>query len=163
MSMKLKESRAEYHLTQKELSDITGIPKRTIENWETGSRKPSPWVLDLIQSHLKQYPKNRYGIITEKKGIYEITQIREVILPLTLKYPLDVIILFGSYAKNCADELSDIDLMIDGNLSGLDYFGLLEDINQLFVKDVDVLFYKDIDKNSSLMDDINKGIVLYEK
>ncbi|MDR4969035.1 MAG: helix-turn-helix transcriptional regulator, partial [Acholeplasmataceae bacterium] len=70
MDMIIKEARAEYGLTQKELSEITDIPLRTIENWESGKRTPSPWVEKMVYNYLKQYPKNQYGIITETKGIY---------------------------------------------------------------------------------------------
>ena len=36
MDLKIKEVRSEYKITQQELSDLTEIPRRTIENWETG-------------------------------------------------------------------------------------------------------------------------------
>jgi DNA-binding transcriptional regulator YiaG len=75
MAYIIKETRSEYNLTQQELSDITGIPKRTIENWESGKRRPSPWVEKLVKSYLKQCPKNDRGIITERKGTYEVEQI----------------------------------------------------------------------------------------
>lgn len=36
---KIKEARKEAGLTQQQMSDEMGIPKRTIENWERGVRK----------------------------------------------------------------------------------------------------------------------------
>ena len=44
----MKELRKKYGLTQKGLSEITGIPYRTIQNWEGGQRKCTPYVLDLV-------------------------------------------------------------------------------------------------------------------
>ena len=85
MDFIIKEARAEYGLTQKELSEITDIPLRTIENWESGKRTPSPWVEKMVYSYLKQYPKNQHGIITETKGIYEVNQIKDALLPLDRK------------------------------------------------------------------------------
>lgn len=41
-------------LTQKEMSDIFEIPKRTIENWEQGSREPAPWAEKLVVAELKR-------------------------------------------------------------------------------------------------------------
>ena len=33
MDFKIKETRAEYNITQKEMSELLEIPLRTIENW----------------------------------------------------------------------------------------------------------------------------------
>jgi len=163
VDFKIKETRSEYNITQQELSDLTDIPKRTIENWESGQRKPNPWVEKLLESYLKQYPKNERGIITERKNTYEIDHIKSLLLPVIIAYDIKLVILFGSYAKGTADPLSDIDLAIDGDIQGLSFFGLLEDINQLFVKDIDVIHLKEVDVSSSTMDDIKKGIKLYER
>lgn len=48
----IKEIRKNAGLTQKQLSELTGIPKRTIENWEIGSRTPPDWVLVLLEYYV---------------------------------------------------------------------------------------------------------------
>ena len=163
MDLMIKEARAEYGLTQKDLSEITDIPLRTIENWESGKRTPSPWVEKMVYSYLKQYPKNQHGIITETKGIYEVNQIKDALLPLTLKYDINKIILYGSYAKGKQEPLSDIDLVVDGNIRGIKFFGLLEDVNNALVKSVDLIHLSQIDNNSEVYENIMKGLVLYER
>jgi len=163
MEFKIKETRVEYNITQKELSEITEIPLRTIENWESGKRKPSPWVEKLIVEHLKHQPHNEYGIITEKKGYYTIEQIKELLLPLTFKYDISKIILFGSYSKGTQDEGSDIDLVVSGNIRGLRFFGLLEDVNNLFVKGVDLIHLSQVQKDSDMYYEVMKGMVLYDR
>ena len=45
--------------------------------------------------------------------IYTISQIRELITPVAEKHHLKAVYLFGSYARGCANEDSDIDLLID--------------------------------------------------
>ncbi|MBN2794409.1 MAG: helix-turn-helix domain-containing protein [Clostridia bacterium] len=159
----IKEARAEYGLTQKDLSEITDIPLRTIENWESGKRTPSPWVEKLVYSYLKQYPKNRYGIVTETKGTYEVNQIKDALLPLTIKYDINKIILYGSYAKGEQEPLSDIDLVVYGNIKGIKFFGLLEDVNNAFVKSVDLIHISQIEHNSDIYKNVMKGIILYER
>ena len=47
MESRIKEVRIAAGLTQQELSDWLEIPKRTLENWEQGSRIPSPWLEKL--------------------------------------------------------------------------------------------------------------------
>jgi len=163
MDLIIKEARAEYGLTQKELSEITDIPLRTIENWESGKRTPSPWVEKMVYSYLKQYPKNQNGIVTETKGIYEVNQIKDALLPLTIKYDINKIILYGSYAKGKQEPLSDIDLVVDGNIKGIKFFGLLEDVNNALVKSVDLIHLSQIDNNSEIYENIMKGLVLYER
>ena len=163
MDLIIKEARAEYGLTQKELSEITDIPLRTIENWESGKRTPSPWVEKMVYSYLKQYPKNQNGIVTKTKGIYEVNQIKDALLPLTIKYDLNKIILYGSYAKGKQEPLSDIDLVVDGDIKGIKFFGLLEDVNNALVKSVDLIHLSQIDNNSEIYENIMKGLVLYER
>jgi len=163
MDLMIKEARAEYGLTQKDLSEITDIPLRTIENWESGKRTPSPWVEKMVYSYLKQYPKNQHGIITETKGIYEVNQIKDALLPLTLKYDINKIILYGSYAKGKQEPQSDVDLVVDGNIRGIKFFGLLEDMNNALVKSIDLIHLSQIDHNSEIYENVMKGLVLYER
>ena len=50
--MEIKSIRTAHGLTQQAMSDITGIPKRTIENWEAGSRTPPAWLPKMISAYL---------------------------------------------------------------------------------------------------------------
>ncbi len=163
MNLILKEARAEYGVTQKELSEITEIPLRTIENWESGKRTPSPWVEKMVYSYLNKYPKNQHGIITETKGIYEIEQIKDALLPLTFKYNISRIILYGSYSKGKQDSKSDIDLVVDGDIKGIKFFGLLEDVTNSLVKSVDLIHLSQININSNTYENVMNGITLYER
>lgn len=50
--MTIKEIRTTHGLTQQSLSDLTGIHKRTIENWESGTRTPPEWLPKLIECYI---------------------------------------------------------------------------------------------------------------
>lgn len=54
MESKIKNAREAAGLTQAELSAWLSIPKRTIENWEQGSRKPAPWLEALIVEKIER-------------------------------------------------------------------------------------------------------------
>lgn len=41
-------------LSQRNLAITYGIPTRTIEQWESGERKPPAYVLDLLERAVKQ-------------------------------------------------------------------------------------------------------------
>lgn len=52
MQMNIKEIRAQCGMTQAQLSERLGIPKRTIEDWERGARKPPEYIINLIKKVL---------------------------------------------------------------------------------------------------------------
>lgn len=45
----VKELREMSLMSQAEFSRVTGIPKRTLENWEQGKRTPPIYVLKLLE------------------------------------------------------------------------------------------------------------------
>lgn len=50
---KLKEARKAAGLTQQTMADLMLIPKRSIENWETGDRTPPPYVQRFVLNELQ--------------------------------------------------------------------------------------------------------------
>jgi DNA-binding transcriptional regulator YiaG len=54
----IKAARLGAHLTQQGMSDTTGIPKRTIENWETNVNTPPEWVRRLVLEKLKRMKRS---------------------------------------------------------------------------------------------------------
>lgn len=55
----IKEARLNAGLTQKAMSDIMGIPKRSIENWEAGSRQCPEWAERLIIAELERIAEKK--------------------------------------------------------------------------------------------------------
>lgn len=55
--MTMTEIRKAHGLTQQKMSDITGIPKSTIEAWDRGTRKPPKWLPKMVDAYLKQIEK----------------------------------------------------------------------------------------------------------
>lgn len=51
---KLQEARKAAGLSQAKMAKLLDIPKRTIENWEAGTRKPPVYVERLIIEKLQQ-------------------------------------------------------------------------------------------------------------
>lgn len=50
----IKETRKKYKLTQKQLSEMTGIPMRTVQNWETGKRSCPEYTEKLIEYYVRR-------------------------------------------------------------------------------------------------------------
>ena len=55
--MTIKELRELLGESQAKFAERYGIPKRTIENWESGIRKPPEYVLTLLERAVKEDAK----------------------------------------------------------------------------------------------------------
>ena len=97
-----------------------------------------------------------------KGNVYTVNDIKEKLLPVFKKHNIKKAILFGSYAKGSADNRSDIDIMVDSNLRGLAFYGLLEDVVNAIGKSVDLLDKQQIKAESKVEKEINAtGVVIY--
>ena len=85
-----------------------------------------------------------------KGNVYTVNDIKEKLLPVFKKHNIKKAILFGSYAKGSADNRSDIDIMVDSNLRGLAFYGLLEDVVNTIGKSVDLLDKQQIKAESKV-------------
>lgn len=56
---KIKEARVAAGLTQEQMSNLMGIPKRTIGDWETGSRTPPSYVERLVINELTRIAETK--------------------------------------------------------------------------------------------------------
>lgn len=50
----IKEARIKYGLTIKQVSDLTGVPYRSLQNWELGVRKCPDYVSKMVVDILNQ-------------------------------------------------------------------------------------------------------------
>jgi len=95
-----------------------------------------------------------------------IDEIKNILIPIIEPYPINRVILFGSYARGEASECSDVDLIIDseGRLNAFDYFGIIGMIVKKMPIKVDVFELDEVKKPSSIYNNINKeGIIIYER
>ena len=72
-----------------------------------------------------------------------IDEIRAAVAPICERYGVERMTLFGSYARGEADELSDVDLMVDKydekKLRGFVWGGLYGDLKDALGLEIDVL------------------------
>ena len=100
------------------------------------------------------------------KNIYTVDEIKTALSNILINTPVKKAILFGSYAAGKATKDSDIDILIDskGMLTGLNFYGVYEDIASVFLKHVDLIEAYDLDEASALYKDIDqKGVVVYDQ
>ncbi|MCL1864558.1 MAG: nucleotidyltransferase domain-containing protein [Spirochaetes bacterium] len=96
------------------------------------------------------------------ESIYEIAEIKRRLEPIFKKNGVKTAILFGSYAKGEATENSDIDILVDSGLRGLDFVGLIENIHDALQKNVDIIDKYYVDKNSPIVREVQTGIYIYD-
>lgn len=75
--MNIKDARIRHGLTQKQLSDITGVPERTIQNWEGGQRKCPEYVERMVLDTLER----KFGKPNHETILLEILEMMESDLP----------------------------------------------------------------------------------
>lgn len=96
--------------------------------------------------------------------IYTVDEIKNRTIPIAKQYGVNSISLFGSYARNEADNDSDVDFLIErGEINDLlEYAGFINDLEEALDCHVDVVSTGIEDK--SFLELIMKDrVVLYEK
>ena len=94
--------------------------------------------------------------------IYEIQEIAQKLEPIFKSHGVKSAVLFGSYAKGVADENSDIDIIIDSGLRGLDFVGLIEYVREALNKEIDMIDTHYMKKGSRIeREAYETGVLIY--
>ena len=98
--------------------------------------------------------------------VYTKNEIKMKLLPIFSEHPIEKAILFGSYSRGNPTGSSDIDIVIDSNgrIRGIDFFGILEEIVEIFDVPVDLIEASQIIEGSRMQHEINEtGTIIYER
>ena len=90
--------------------------------------------------------------------VFTITDIKALVKPIAEKYNVDEIYLFGSYARDEADQNSDLDFLVFGgqNFKLTMIFSLAEELRAILNKKVDVFEINEINRDSEFYRTIMK-------
>lgn len=94
-----------------------------------------------------------------------IDEIKSYIRPVVEKYPIEKVILYGSYARGDASDKSDIDLVVEsrGRLRNRKIFALGGDLLDVLPVRVDVYDILEIANQSAMYENIQtEGIIIYD-
>ena len=94
-----------------------------------------------------------------------IEEIKTYIIPIIEKYPIDKVILYGSYARGDASDASDIDLVVEsrGRLRNRKIFALGGELLDVLPVRVDVYDILEIANPSAMYENIRKeGVIIYD-
>ena len=155
--MELRSLRNECGFTQKQAAQFLGISYKTYFRYENDEKYINTLKYDRMCELLANEAK-----LDEDHGVLTIENIKEVVTKVFSKYDIKVCYLFGSYAKGLQKETSDVDLMIDSTITGLNYYGLLQDLIDELHKRVDLIIMDEAVKNPEFIKEILKdGIRIY--
>ena len=93
-----------------------------------------------------------------------IEEIKSYIIPVVEKYPIEKVILYGSYARGDASDTSDVDLVVEsgGKMLNRKIFALGGDLLMVLPVRVDVYDILEI-KNPAMYENIQReGVIIYE-
>lgn len=90
--------------------------------------------------------------------IYSLNDIKHIVQSVAVKYNVDAIYLFGSYARGEATEESDLDFLVFGgnDFKLTNIFALAEDLREAFDKPVDVFEIHEVNAESEFYNAIMK-------
>ena len=157
--MELKEIRVAKGLTQAQAAEIAGVSLESYKNHELGRSKSDSPLGRMILEKIESY--ERYGF---DRGILPLDVIKEALNKVFSDAQIDFAYLFGSYARGEALETSDVDILISGSITGLDFFSLGGQLERALHKRVDVIRLEDISSNAEfLLEILRSGIRVYDK
>ena len=156
--MSIRELRILKGLTQQEAANLTGLSLRTYQNYEYGASSRDKFKINHILKILEEYER-----ITLDKGILTIEEISHTVSSIVKGKGVSFVYLFGSYAINEATESSDVDLLISNEVKGLEFVGLIEQLENALHKNVDLIRIDDLKDNVPfLIEILAKGMKIYE-
>ncbi len=159
MVSKLKQVRQANQITQQEAADLLRVSVRSYKTYENDPAKENTM---KYQYMVEQIEKLNY--VDEDHGILGIEEISRICREVFKKYPVDYCYLFGSYVREDVRENSDIDLFISTELTGLKYYGLVEELREGLRKRVDPVTLQQSGDNLELLDEVfREGIKIYAR
>ena len=149
--MMLKETRNKYGLTQKEAALLIGIPYRTYVRYEENDSFSNSYKYKKMIEDL-----DKLLTIDEDHDVLKLADIKSKLIPILEKHDISFCYLFGSYARGDAVPTSDIDILIDTNMTGFEYLSLVEEIRTALSKRIDLLRLCDLKSDNPIIVEILK-------
>lgn len=100
----------------------------------------------------------------DSKDVYSIAELKKILTPIFADHRVERATLFGSYVKGTADTRSDVDILVDTELRGLAFYGLLDEVANTLRFPVDLIARRQLEKGSPMEQEIkDTGVIIYER
>ena len=152
----LKKMRLALNMSQEEASMLLNLSRKTYIKYE----KLEDVDNEKLEYYIYKFKQN--NLIDESHGTLTLEFIKKGVEEVFKNYDIKLCYLFGSYAKGKATQNSDVDLLIDSEITGLDFYGLVEDLREKLHKKIDLLTLRSLSNNPVMLTEILKdGIKIY--
>ena len=150
----LRQKRKQLGLTQIEAARACGVSRRTYQTYEEQQ------ILNATYEELCKRLEDGGNYICNVKYIKHVCN--EV---FTTMYPkVKAAYLFGSYARGEATGKSDIDILVVSEPMGMEFYGMVADLEEKLHKQVDLHTHKQLIRNEVFAEEVLKdGIKIYKK
>lgn len=153
----LKKIRIARSLTQKEAAERIGVSLRSYLSYENDPNKQNTAKYRFLMQEIE-----KINLIDENLGILKFKDIEKTCHEVLSRHPIQYCYLFGSYAKGKATEKSDVDLLISSDVTGIQFYQLIEELREALHKRVDLLDSKQLLGNEPLLNEVlREGIKIY--
>ena len=157
--MQLRDYRINCGMTQKQASAFLGVSDKTYFRYENDTK----YINSLKYLKMCELLAEK-SLVDETHGIISIDYIKKTVDDVFNNYDINYCYLFGSYAKGKQTEASDVDLLIDAPITGLKYYGLLQELMDRLHKKVDLITFDEALNNKDFLKEVFKdGIRIYSK
>lgn len=147
--MDTKEFRISNKISQYEAATLVGVPLRTYVRYENEKSYESSFKYKKIYEELASK-----FLLDKEHGLLSVDEIKEIAIPILENYKINFCYLFGSYAKGNPKETSDIDFLVDTDITGIKFLVIIEDLRTALHKKVDLLAFDDLRPENPIIKEI---------
>lgn len=143
-------------MSKYQLSKMAGLPYGTLNDIVKGKTDIAKCTGETLIKIAKALGCTVDDLLNERLAVsaFNLDKIRMLVLPIAKRHKLRSVYVFGSYARNEADENSDVDLLIDREGSSIHgIFGmnaLLGEFKEALGKDVDLVTLQSLRQESTI-------------
>ena len=159
----LKLARKRSGLSQKELSLLLGVPKRTIENYESGVRVPPDYVMDLLIEQINKMANKNDKFYDKTHGVYSLLEIHNMSNLYFSKLDLNQVVLIDDYALGMAKVNSSINFLLKEK-NYINVQKIKDDLEKIFHKNINIEWKNNSENKLEINSQIERrGLIIYSK
>lgn len=149
-------------VTKNGSSDMVILSSEAYDNLSRSQSAQYNFMTEPSQYVAEPSTLSEYMAVRDSKPLYSIAEIKETLRPIFAQYAVKKAILFGSYVKGTADTRSDIDLLVETELKGLKFYGLLGAVSEALRFPVDLIDKSQVKEDSEIYEEIDRtGVTIY--
>ena len=153
----LKQLREEKGLTQRQVASFAGVSLRSYITYENDPAKELTPKYCYLLGELQ-----KMRVLDEEHGLLTIERIKRASAPMFEEYLVDYAYLYGSYARGLATSKSNVNLLVSGDLQGLQLIEVEQCLREALHKKVTLLDVARIVGNEPLIDEVlRSGVKIF--